>query len=101
MRSTFLASTLALMLAITAAIALAAAPSDPSAASQQPLTIMRVGEALDHIGPTLQDVPVLAADTGLDLDNPDIAPRLFSMPADTPAPAPDGGNPGTVLQGKA
>src|SRR4051812_40317751 len=65
MRAAFLASTLALALAVCAAITLAAAPGDPQAASQQPLTIMRVGDALDRIGPALQDVPVLVADTGL------------------------------------
>src|SRR4051812_20194657 len=93
------AMALALLLAVYAAAALAAAPSDPSAGGQQPLSIMRVGEALDHVGPQLTDIPVLVADTGLDLDHVDLAPRLFAMPADTPAPAPDGGNPGTVQAG--
>lgn len=77
-------------------------PTDPSAGSQQPLSIMRVGEALDHIGPALSDVSVLVADTGLDLDHPDIAPRLFSLPQATPAPDPDNpDNPsaGTVQAG--
>src|SRR5436305_1469147 len=78
----------------------ASAPTDPSAASQQPLAIMRVGAALDHIGPQLQDVPVLVADTGLDLQHGDIASRLFSMPQATPAPNPDSSpNPGTVAAG--
>ena len=78
----------------------ASAPTDPSAGAQQPLSIMRVGEALDHVGPALSDVPVLVADTGLDLDHPDIAPRLFSLPQATPAPDPDGtGNPDTVQAG--
>ena len=83
--------------------AFAAAPTDPSAASQQPLALMHVGEALDHIGPQLADVPVLAADTGLDLQHPDIAPRLFSLPQNTPAPDADNpGNPGgTVMAGAA
>jgi hypothetical protein len=91
----------ALVLALHATPSLAAAPTDPSAAGQQPPAIMRVGEALDHVGPALGDVPVLVADTGLALQHPDIAPRLFSMPANTPAPDPDGtGNPGTVLAGK-
>jgi hypothetical protein len=49
---------------------------------------MRVPQALDLAGRSLQDVPVLVADTGLDLQNPDIAPRLFSLPS--PVPAPDG-----------
>src|SRR3954468_17511550 len=98
-RLAFPAMALALLLAAGAATAVAAAPSDPSAGGQQPLSIMRVGEALDHVGPQLTDIPVLVADTGLDLDHVDLAPRLFAIPADTPAPAPDGGNPGTVQAG--
>src|SRR3954453_9968266 len=91
---------LAPLLAAGAATAVAAVPSDPSAAGQQPLSIMRVGEALDHVGPQLADIPVLVADTGLDLDHVDIAPRLFALPAETPAPDPDNtGNPGTVHAG--
>ena len=39
---------------------------------------MRVGEALDHVDPPLADVPVLVADTGLDLDHPDLASRVLS-----------------------
>jgi hypothetical protein len=58
--------------------AFAAAPTDPQAASQQPLQIMRVGEALDHAARPLGDVPVLVADTGLDLDHPDLASRVLS-----------------------
>src|SRR3954464_9539698 len=99
-RLAFPAMALALLLAAGAATAVAAVPSDPSAAGQQPLSIMRVGEALDHVGPQLADIPVLVADTGLDLDHVDIAPRLFALPADTPAPDPDNtGNPGTVHAG--
>lgn len=95
------ATALAVVLAVSAGAALAAAPTDPQAASQEPLAIMRVGEALDHVGPALADVPVLVADTGLALQQPDIAPRLFSMPQATPAPDPDGtGNPGTVQSGR-
>ena len=101
MRPALLVTALALLLALCAGGALAAGPTDPSPAGGQPLTIMRVGQALDRIGPALQDVPVLVADTGMDLQQPDLAPRLFSMPADTPAPAPEGGNPGTVQQGAA
>jgi hypothetical protein len=87
---------------VLAAAAIAAAPTDPSAPSQQPLAIMRVGEALDHIGPQLADVPVLTADTGLDLQHPDIAPRLFSLPQNTAAPDPDGSGAGkTVPAGAA
>jgi hypothetical protein len=87
------------LLAIPAA-AHAAAPTDPQAGSQQPLQIMRVGEALDLAGRPLQDIPVLVADTGLDLDHPDIQPRLFNLPAPVPAPDPDGvGNLGNVPAG--
>jgi hypothetical protein len=75
-------------------------PTDPLAGAQQPLQIMRIGLALDRAGP-LEDVRVLTADTGLDLDHPDIAPRLFALGA--PVPAPDagtyGGNPPTVPAG--
>jgi hypothetical protein len=100
MRRTLSAMALAMLLAIPAGVALAAAPTDPSAAGQQPLAIMRVGEALDHIGPALSDVPVLVADTGLALQHPDIAPRLFTLPQSTAAPDPDGtGNAGTVMAG--
>lgn len=69
----------------------AAAPSDPQAGAQEPLSILRVPQALDAAGRPLQDVPVLVADTGLDLDNPDIAPRLFANPQPGNAPNPDGG----------
>ena len=101
MRRALPALSLAVLFAAHAGSATAATPTDPSAAGQQPLSIMRVGEAVDHIGPALSDVPVLVADTGLALQNPDLAPRLFSMPADTPAPAPEGGDPGTVASGAA
>lgn len=80
----------------------AAAPTDPQAAQQEPLRLMHVPEALDLIARPLADVPVLVADTGLDLDHPDIAPRLFSLPAPVAAPNPDGvGDPGTVAAGRA
>jgi hypothetical protein len=102
MRHALPALALAVLLATHVGAALGAAPTDPNAAGQQPLAIMRVGEAVDHIGPALADVPVLVADTGLTLQHPDIAPRLFSMPASTTAPDPDGtGNPGTVAAGAA
>jgi hypothetical protein len=64
--------------ALPVTVALAAAPTDPQATSQQPLQIMRVGEALDHAATPLADVPVLVADTGLDLDHPDLASRILS-----------------------
>ncbi len=79
----------------------AAAPTDPQAGAQEPLRILRVAAALDAAARPLADVPVLVADTGLDLDHPDIASRLFSLPAAVPAPNPDGvGDPGTVAAGK-
>ena len=81
-RRTILATALTLILvASLAGTAHAAAPTDPMAAGQQPLTIMRVGEALDIVGTPPADVPVLVADTGLDLDHPDLAPRLLGPPA--------------------
>lgn len=81
------------------AVAPAAPPTDPQAAGQQPLRIMRVAKAVTRAG-ALADVNVLVADTGLDLDHPDLAPRLFSLPAPTPAPNPEGGaSPGTVAAG--
>lgn len=80
----------------------AAAPTDPQAAQQEPLRLMHVPEALDLLARPLADVPVLVADTGLDLDHPDIAPRLYSLPAPVAAPNPDGvGDPGTVAAGRA
>jgi hypothetical protein len=87
---------------LLASVADAAAPTDPQAAGQQPLSIMRVPEALDLAGRPLADVPVLVADTGLDLTHPDIAPRLYSLPAAVPAPNPDGvADPGTVAAGSS
>lgn len=84
---------------VGAAAAPAAAPSDPQAGSQQPLTIMRVPQALDRLGRPLVDVLVLAADTGLDLDHPDLQSRLFSNPAAVAAPEPEGMGPFTVAAG--
>ncbi len=84
------------------ATAHAAAPTDPQAAAQQPLQLMHVGQALDQIARPLADVPVLVADTGLDLDHPDIASRLYSLPAPVAAPNPeDVADPGTVQAGRA
>ncbi|WP_026909531.1 S8 family serine peptidase [Patulibacter minatonensis] len=89
-------------LALGASAAHAAAPTDPQAAGQQPLSIMKVPQALDVAGRPLQDVPVLVADTGLDLDHPDIASRLYALPAPVPAPDADGvGNLGNVSAGAA
>lgn len=92
-------ATLAATLGATMADAGAALPRDPQAARQQPLRIMRVGTALARAG-RLRDVPVLVADTGLDLRQPDLAPRLFSVGRDVRAPNPDGlPDPGTVRAG--
>ncbi len=89
----------AAVLACAVANAWAARPSDPDAGSQQPLRIMRVPQAVTAAGP-LKPVNVLVADTGLDLTHPDLAPRLFSLPAAVPAPNPDGvPDPGTVSAG--
>jgi subtilisin family serine protease len=51
------------------------------ASGQQPLSIMRVGEALSLVARPPVDIPVLVADTGLDLEHPDLAPRLLGPPA--------------------
>ena len=59
---------------------------------------MRVAKAVAKAG-TLADVNVLVADTGLDLDHPDLAPRLFALPAATAAPNPDGPATATVAAG--
>ncbi|MDO8188777.1 S8 family serine peptidase [Conexibacter sp. JD483] len=88
--------------ALPATAAQAAAPTDPQAASQQPLQLMHVGQALDLVARPLADVPVLVADTGLDLDHPDIAPRLYALPAPVAAPNPDEvADPGMVAAGRA
>ena len=44
-----------------------------------PLTQINLGTAFDRLARPLVDVPVLVADTGLDLEHPEIAPRLFSI----------------------
>jgi hypothetical protein len=41
---------------------------------------MRVPQAVQLLGRLPADVPVLVADTGLDLDHPDLAPRLLGPP---------------------
>ena len=88
-------------LAALPAAAAAKTPSDPRAGSQQPLKIMRVAAAVARAG-RLRDVPVLVADTGLDLANPDLRGRLFRLPRAVKAPNPDGvSDPGTVAKGAA
>ena len=86
---------------VLAAPAAAAPPTDPMAGGQQPLSILKVPQALDRLGAPLADIPVLVADTGQDLQHPDLAPRLFSLPAPVAAPDPDGNNPDTVPAGAA
>jgi subtilisin family serine protease len=84
---------------LLAAAALSVAAAAPAHAG--PLETMRVPEAIAAAGP-LTPAPVLVADTGLDLDHPGFAGKLFSLPQDTPAPDPDGtGNAGTVKAGAA
>ncbi len=77
----------------------AAAPTDPQAASQQPLQQMHVGQALDLIARPLADVPVMVADTGLEWSNPDINPRLWRTPADSQVADPDNDRVRTVPAG--
>lgn len=78
----------------------AASRTDPLAKSQRPLRIMKVSRALDLAG-KLRDVPVLVADTGLDLSHPDLRSRLFKLKKAVAAPNPDGPIPGTVAKGAA
>src|SRR4051794_31926878 len=66
---------------VVSSAAFAAPPTDPMAATEQPLQIMRVPQALDILGRAPADVPVLIPDTGLDTDHPDLAPRLLAPPA--------------------
>lgn len=89
-RLILLAAVTACLAASASAPAGAAAPADPQAAGQQPLSIMRVPQALDLAGRRLADVPVLVADTGMDVNHPDLKPRLFSLPAAVAPPDADG-----------
>ncbi len=77
---------LAGVLAATAVPAQAALPSDPQAAGSTPLSIIRLGEAVDRLARPPVDIPVAVPDTGLDLDHPEISSRLFSNPAPVLAP---------------
>ncbi len=98
-RAVWLAGCAVLMATAAMTSAALGDPTDPQAAEQQPLQIMRVPDAVTAAG-TLADVNVLVADTGLDLDHPDLAGRLFSLPQATKAPNPDGlSDPGTVEAG--
>lgn len=72
--------------AVCVPTAAAVLPSDPAASSQETLAIIELSTAVDHLARVPVDIPVLVADTGLDLDHPDLAPRLFSLPTATKAP---------------
>jgi hypothetical protein len=67
------------------------APSDPlypqQVAAGGALAVMRHPQAMAAIGTTpLQEVLVTNLDTGVDLVHPDLASRLATVPAGTPAP---------------
>lgn len=104
---------LAVVAGPVAALAIAP-PSDPQYAAQTgpggALALIRQPQALAAIGSTpLQDVLVSTFDTGLDLDHPEFAGRLATVPAGTPAPkvygapsparVPPGGSPGWDMLG--
>jgi serine protease len=87
--------------ALFAGSATGAGGRDPLAGQQQPLRIMHVNRALDRAG-HLRDVKVLIADTGLDLDHPDLRGRLFALQRATKAPDSGGyylGHPPTIPAG--
>ena len=92
--------TLLLTIAMFAGSVNGASPTDPMAAQQQPLRLMHLGAALDRAG-SLRQVRVLVADTGIDLDHPDLQSRIFTIRQ--PVRAPDagtfGGNPPQVPAG--
>src|ERR1044072_2315534 len=93
----FTAGVIAFRAAIGASAWHAVAPTnDPSWGQAQfsKLNIMGGLNSLDH---PLAGVPVASIDTGVDLQHPDLAPRLFSFPAGAP-PAP-AGNPGWNFMG--
>ncbi|WP_354699882.1 protease [Paraconexibacter sp. AEG42_29] len=85
-------ATAALLAGTATAVAMAIAPpNDPDYGKQTAaggaLAIIKHPEALRTIGKTpLADVLVTALDTGLDLDHPEFAGRLATVPAGTPAP---------------
>ena len=72
-------------LAVAASSAAAAPKGDPLASQEQPQKIMRVERAVSAAG-HLRQVKVMIPDTGLDLDHPDLASRLYSLPKPTRAP---------------
>lgn len=61
----------------------------PAAHAADPLQTMRVPEAIQAAG-QLSAVTVMPLDTGIDLDHPFFADRLFKLPFPTKAPDPDG-----------
>ncbi len=58
---------------------------DPLTPQEQPHKIMKVEQAVADAG-HLQQIRVMIPDTGLDLDHPDLASRLYSLPKATRAP---------------
>jgi hypothetical protein len=83
-------------LALPAAAHAIPAPNDPSYPTQTApggaLAIIHEPQALATIGSTpLADVLVSTLDSGMELTNPDLGPRLFSFSADEAVPAPSAG----------
>ncbi len=71
------AITIAALFAIPG-VAGAKLPTDPQAGQHQPMKIMRIGAALDRISnQPAADIPVAPLDTGIDLQHPDLAPRIL------------------------
>jgi hypothetical protein len=68
--------------------AASAAPSDPLYPSQQPMGLIRHAQAIDMLVRAPVDISVFIPETGLDLDHPDLGPRLFRLAADVAAPKP-------------
>ena len=78
------------LLASAAVFGLIGAPAnatpDPLAPTQWALASMRVPQALARLTQPLSDATVAVVDTGVDLTNPDLAPRLWQSPAGTLRP---------------
>lgn len=62
---------------------------------------MRIGQALERAGRPPENVKVLVADTGIDLQHPDLKARLFTLSKAVKAPDAGtfGGNPPTIPAG--
>lgn len=60
--------------------------NDPQAAQSAPLAKINLPQAIDELARFPQDVLVATPDTGLDLDHPEIAPRLYALPSPVAAP---------------